>query len=766
MKRRHACVVGALVLGAGGLSTAASGVCPPGDHGCHVGCGKAAMMAHRLAAGLGADDEPLVALAESLDATDLLNVNLDLEVFPATTTLAGTCTLTVRAVAPVSEFTFRLRNNFAITSATLNGSTPAPIATLSTTTRRATLDRTYAPGETFTLTIEYSGPAVSRGFGSIEFQSTAVGNPIVTTLSEAFYAYTWWPSKEGDVGEPGDMRDKATFQIAITAPAALTSVSNGLLQGIDNLSGDRRRHRWATNYPQAVYLACFSSSIYNHHPRTATLSTGETFPVDFYLYPHDDTPAQRATWEVSVEGLRLFSDLFGPFPFAAEKYGMYQFPFSGGMEHQTMTGQGVFLEFVTMHELAHQWFGNDVTCRTWSDIWLNEGFATYSEALWEERKPGSSGLPALHVAMSQRRPANVSGSVYRYDTTSNTPIFSSTYSYRKAGWVVHMLRKVVGDETFFQILRDYRTAFSGSAATTDDFASIASSTSGRDLTTFFQQWIYSGGAPAYASSFAPITVNGKNYAKIRLRQVQNNPDFGVAGVFVMPVDIRLDTAGGPMTVTCTHDAITDHFVVAAPAPVTGIVVDEFNWILATDKSSEAYVAGPPVIVESVPAPGALVASSEAPGTIDLFFSDDVTALPAAFTLTGPSGAVGFGFAYDGALRRARLSVAGPLTPGEYTLSIGAGVSTAAGVLDGEITGGALPSGDGAAGGTAQITFSIVAPPCPPDFNFDGNLDPDDLGDFINCFFTLPPCPGADFNSDGNIDPDDLGDFINAFFAGC
>src|SRR5262249_15754047 len=154
---------------------------------------------------------------------------------------------------------------------------------------------------------------------------------------------------------------------------------------------------WLTNYKTAPYLWFFSSTNYNQWSRTYTYQlpgggTG-TMPVEFSIYPASDTAANRAAWEKVVDMLGVFSQLFGEYPFVGEKYGIYQFPFAGGMEHQTYTGQGTFVEYVTAHELGHQWWGDNVTCRTWNHIWLNEGFATYCEALWEEFKPGSTGQP-------------------------------------------------------------------------------------------------------------------------------------------------------------------------------------------------------------------------------------------------------------------------------------------------------------------------------------------------------------------------------------
>ena len=138
-----------------------------------------------------------------------------------------------------------------------------------------------------------------------------------------------------------------------------------------------------------------------------------------------------------------------------------------------MTGQGGVSESLTAHELSHQWWGDDVTCRTWNDIWLNEGFATFSECVWEENKTGTPIPLSYKNCILTRKPSNVGGSVYVYDTTDPNRIFSSTYSYKKGAWVLHQLRGVVGDTMFYDILAAHRAAHQGSAATTDDFVAVA-----------------------------------------------------------------------------------------------------------------------------------------------------------------------------------------------------------------------------------------------------------------------------------------------------
>jgi aminopeptidase N len=762
------------VGGAGGAGGHWHGdVWHPGEAGT---CGKAEAARRMAAAGMLPDEDPegYCAAVDSAHETDLLHCNLEVEIVPSGPLLSGRNTMTIRSLTPgLTEFMFRLRNNYTITSATINGTTPVVVTSPSATTRVAVLDRAYEAEEIFTLTIEYSGVPVSRGFGSIEFR-TQGGQPLVFTLSEPYYAYTWWPCKDGDFGLGGDTIDKFTMDLAIVAPGTMRSVSNGLLQGVDDLSGGRKRYRWSSQLLIPTYLVAFSSTNYNQWQQTYTypLAGGGvgTMPVEFSIYPSSDTPANRAAWEKCIQMLETFRPLYGLYPFAAEKYGIYQFAFSGGMEHQTYSGQGTFNEGVTAHEAAHQWWGDDVTCRTWHDIWLNEGFATYSEALWEQYKPGSSGEPALHAAMAARRPSAVSDSVYVYDAGNLNRIFSSTYSYRKGAWVVHMLRKVIGEQAFFDTLAAYRAAYSGSAATTDDFAAVVSSVAGRDMSFFFNQWIYEGGAAAYARGVQPVVINGQAYVRVHLRQTQS----ASYPTYAMPVDLQVTTAAGTSTVTVWNDARMQHYLLPLDGAFSDLVVDPLDWILTTAKANESYVSGPPKVIAAAPGPGAIVASGASPGEVSVVFSDLVTVAESDLVLEGPGGVVAGAFSYLPATHTAKLEFAGALPAGAYTLTVRDTVRSQGGnvALDGEIgeSGLALPSGDGLPGGDSVIWFEVEGTNCYA--NCDGStvqpvLNVADFACFLQRFAAGDPyanCDGSTVEPVLNVA--DFSCFLAAFAAGC
>jgi aminopeptidase N len=754
------------------LTAAAPAHEPAGDNAEPIiGCGKGQALAARwLERSVRGD----AVSREAMDDTDVLHYDLDIEISnlsPGTNTctITGANVITIRSRVPdLTEFTFRLRSQYNVTSALVNGTTPVSVTTLDTVSRRVDLDRAYEIDEVFTLTIAYTGQSVSRGFGSIDV-STQFGTPVVATLSEPYFAYTWWPVKDGPFGEPGDNSDKATIDLTITVPNNYVVPSNGVLLGVDMLSGNRRRYRWSHNYPITMYLVSFAATNYNTWTQLYN-HAGGTMPVEFYIYPGNDTSGNRAAWERVLDMLPVFRDIFGEYPFIEEKYGIYNFNFGGGMEHQTITGQGTFAESVTAHELAHQWWGDMITCRTWSDIWLNEGFATYGECLWEERKTGVINPTAYFAAVQARKPSSVGNTVYVPPAQTNdlNRIFSSTFSYQKGCWVLHQLRGVVGDDTFFDILADYRAAFEFSAATTDEFVAVASNTYGSDLSWFFDQWVYQPGAPAYNFGWQSANVAGQNYLLARVAQTQGG---GYPNVFIMPVDLRVTIGGSPQTVTVWNDAREQWFVVPISATATALQFDPNQWILRTGASTVTYVPGPPKIVQTDPAPGDEVLDESPISQITVTFHTPVNTAATDFSLVGQNtGPHTFTLAGTSGVNPVVLNLDNPLPPDVYTLSIADSLTAANSsmALDGEIADStdpaSLPSGNGVSGGQAVIQFAVVPSIGPGDIDGDGDVDEIDLQLFVAVLLGLDDNPDRVQRSD--IDGNDVvnGDDIQAFVA--
>jgi len=628
--------------------------------------------------------------------TDVLHYDLNIEINPSAHTVAGSNTITVKSlVNGLTTFTVQLRSNFSVTAVQVDG-LPSTWTQVNTANGRVALNHVYNAGDQFTVYVAYNGSPVSQGFGSFDFTSQN-GQPLVESLSEPYYSNTWWPAKDENT-------DKATADLRFTVPNTMKAISNGVRISTTPVGGTKTQYYWKTNYPTATYLYCVAATNYNEFGGTYDFGTG-TMPLQFFIYPTQDSAGTRSAWLKVSEMLPVLSSLYGQYPFINEKYGIYHFNFNGGMEHQTMTGEGTFLEWVTVHELGHQWWGDCVTCATWSDIWLNEGFATYTEALWEQFKPGGSEA-GLHDSMAMKRPSEVSGTVYCYDTSDINRIFSGAYTYNKAAWVLHMLRSVLGDEKFFQGLGVYRAAHEYSSATTADFQAAMESAYGSTLQWFFNEWVYQGGAPVYQFAWRPVVAGGKDYVELYVKQTQN----ASYPFFKMPVYVKTTNNGQPVVSQVWNTAQSQSLLFAVPAPTTALTFNPGPWILATAVTSTAFVEGPPKLVKVSPSPQSEVLQTQAQD-ITIAFHKNVVAAATDFQLTGQvSGSIPFTFTYDAPTFTATIHPIALLPYDTYTLRVKDTLTDAVAgkKLDGELDAlGTLPSGDGLAGGEAVLRFRVA-----------------------------------------------------------
>jgi 5-hydroxyisourate hydrolase-like protein (transthyretin family) len=305
--------------------------------------------------------------------------------------------------------------------------------------------------------------------------------------------------------------------------------------------------------------------------------------VTHYIFPEQNTPENIALLNKTVDMLRIFSDKYELYPFIKEKYGHAQFGWGGGMEHQTITSLVSFGEDLVSHELSHQWFGDKVTCRDWQDIWLNEGFATFSEGIYFENSMGKSEYSNFIQGIMDRA-RNAQGSIYVMDISSVNSIFDYSRSYAKAGVVLHMLRGIVGDSVFFRILRTYlddpKLAY-GSAVTAD-FQSAAEKVYGRSLDFFFKEWIYGAGYPLYSYSWKSLPLTGNDY------QVQLNIKQDVSKgtpIFTMPIQLKFTSAAGDTLLTIFNDQNDQNFTFTLKGRPLKLNFDPNNWILKEMEST-------------------------------------------------------------------------------------------------------------------------------------------------------------------------------------
>jgi hypothetical protein len=360
-----------------------------------------------------------------------------------------------------------------------------------------------------------------------------------------------------------------------TTDSSLTCISNGTLLSDTRTPGGLRTMHWRESYPIVTYLVSVAISNYASTSTTFTHG-GKTMPVSSWWYSM--TAAQmKPNVDDMLAGLKIYSDLFGTYPFINEKYTMAEYAaFGGSMEHQTCTSMGFWGTGVTVHELAHQWFGDKVTCATFEHIWLNEGWATYCEALYDEAR---GGLPALKANMTGNAYYG-GGTIYVYDalTKGMGQIFNSGLSYNKGSWVVHMARHVVGDKNFFSAVRKYlgdddRANYR--SVTTEEFQGYLERESGMNLTQFFKQWIYGDYFPTYSMTWTS-TPSG-NGVKVDVTIDQLN--VPTRQVFHMPIDMTFRVNGTDTTFVIQDSLAHQVFSFQLAAKPTAVQLDKDEWIL-------------------------------------------------------------------------------------------------------------------------------------------------------------------------------------------
>ncbi|HCL00220.1 MAG TPA: peptidase M1 [Candidatus Marinimicrobia bacterium] len=419
-------------------------------------------------------------------------------------------------------------------------------------------------GAVFEIQIAYYGHPPEGGFQGFSFDYHN-GVPIVSTLSEPYYAHSWFPCKD----LPGDKADSA--DISITVPDTLIAISNGTLESVTYNSDSTATYLWQERYPIAVYLISLAVSNYEKQEYRYTGLDGTQMPVNHWYYP--EAKSQTGNLPLTTAMISFFAGLWGEYPFIKEKYGHAQFSWGGGMEHQTCTSLGGFGELLICHELAHQWWGDMITCANWKNIWLNEGFARYAEALWKEHKDGAEALKKYMNDINRLEIWQISP-LYITDTTSVSSIFNRLV-YDKGAWVLHMLRHIVGEEIFWDIFPAYRDAFYMDVVTTEDFQDICEIVSGIDLDWFFEQWIYQIGQPEYTVNWSREAVKGNEWrVTLNIDQTQSPQNL-----FKMPLDIRVEFTEWDTLFTVWDSLFAQQFVMQFDDMPTNIEIDPAGWVL-------------------------------------------------------------------------------------------------------------------------------------------------------------------------------------------
>jgi aminopeptidase N len=414
---------------------------------------------------------------------DVLSYDLWFGLDPAAAYLQGRTTIRLEGVAlSTPSLGLDFDDSFAITSLQRDGRTLSPVSR-GGSKLVVPFDPPLQSEERTTLTVSYEG--VTPPFCALSFFTHDTG-AAATSIAEPFGARTFWPCVD-------DPNDKAVVTVHATVPAGYAVASAGLVTAADEPDG-RKTFTWTLPQPISTYLVSLNASNYQTIEDTYTAADGRTMPIRSYVFPeHVATNADRL--KAIKSHIATQASMFGEYPFLDTKYGIVASSFSGGMEHPTMTSIGANLlgnggrdlTLLLVHELTHQWWGDRVTMRTWDDIWLNEGFATYGEVLYSEkalgRAPGNmlttqydDGLYGGRLAQPVVAPAS---DPFRYTGSV----------YNKGARALHMLRRLVGDDVFFPALRAYGDAHALGTASRGELRRMFEDRSGLDLKAFFDQWI-------------------------------------------------------------------------------------------------------------------------------------------------------------------------------------------------------------------------------------------------------------------------------------
>ncbi len=383
----------------------------------------------------------------------------------------------------------------------------------------------------FELTIYYKGQVNSNqvqfmgGLGVINGTDNYTKKKVTYTLSEPFSASDWWPSKQS----LDDKIDSADLYFTTTDPNLVGS--NGVLISKKILDSGFTKFHWKTRYPTTYYLFSFSVGPYlDYSFKTYIPGLKDSLLVQNFIYS-DSLLFKNTKTNIDLTGeyLKLYSSLYGIYPFYKEKYGHCLSTINGGMEHQTMTTLNGFDPYLVSHELAHQWFGDHVTCSSFSDIWLNEGFATYSEfIMFEKLFPEKKNF--LLNSYIQRAKKFKSGSVYVDDTLNESRIFSRELTYDKGALIIHTLRYLINnDSLFFNSLKEFQSKYSHSFASALDFKNTVEKICKIDLTNFFNEWYYGEGYPIYATQTEKSTET-----KIHIQQTTTS---STTPLFTTPLEL-------------------------------------------------------------------------------------------------------------------------------------------------------------------------------------------------------------------------------------
>ena len=500
---------------------------------------------------------------------DLKYHELYLQVDPAVAFITGRVTSTFIITGPNQDtIVFDLNNGMVVDSVKVIGLTTT-FAQIPGDGLKIDPSANLLTGNTYTSVVYYHGIPDNQ---TVFFQTHGASIPVAYTLSEPYGAKDWWPCKQS-------MNDKIdSIDVYIQTPDDYRSTSNGLLKS-EIISGGFNTCHWKHRHKIPAYLISFATTNYVDYSDYVPYSPTDSVRVLNYVYP--ENLANNMLGSISIrEHMPIYNQLFGLYPYADEKYGHSCTNLGGGMEHTTMTTIGDQFNYeVVAHELAHQWFGDLVTCGKWEDIWLNEGFATYCTGMVYEHVSPGTYWPLWKYQNSDYVMSLPDGSVKVDDTTDVNRIFSSRLTYSKGAYLLHMLRWIVGDTAFFTGINNYLydPALNHGYAVTSHLQAHLEATYGSSLTYFFDDWFINQGYPTYQVHMDYSTL-GDGSVTFTLNQTQSHPSVSF---FELPVPIKIFGPFGQDTTVVLNNTVNgQQFTVNPGFWVDSIKFDPDRWILA------------------------------------------------------------------------------------------------------------------------------------------------------------------------------------------